>query len=300
MINIKLAANLKISRVVLGHWRLMDWKLTSQELLSHTLRVMELGVNTFDHADIYGDYSSEKEFGDAMSLQKSIRDRLKLVTKCGIKLMSGKYPERRLPHYDYSYEHITGSVENSLKNFRTDHIDILLLHRPAPFIDPEEVSRAFSHLHAAGKVLHFGVSNFNPRQYEMLNGNLDQKLVTNQVEISPSCLDHFDNGNIDFFVQEKIKPMAWSPLARGKLFNPGNEKESRIYAALKLVAAELNVTNIDTVIYCWLLQHPASIIPIAGTGRIDRLQHALDALNVKMSIEQWYLIYTASRGVNVP
>lgn len=300
MINIKLTADLEISRVVQGYWRLANWKLTGQELLTHTLRVMELGVNTFDHADIYGDYSCEKIFGDAMNLKKDIRDKIKLVTKCGIKLLSGKYPERRVKHYDYSFEHIIGSVEASLENLRTDHLDILLLHRPAPFFNPEEVSRAFSYLQTTGKALHFGVSNFNPRQFEMLNGYLDNKLVTNQVEISPSCLEHFDNGNIDFFLKEKIKPMAWSPLAQGKLINPMDEKDSRIFKALMHVAEELNVKSVDTVIFSWLTQHPASIIPIVGTGRIERLQNAVEALSVEMSMEQWYRIYTASIGNDVP
>ena len=297
---IKLAENLEISRIVQGHWRLANWKLSSQELLSHTLAAIELGVNTFDHADIYGDYICEKEFGEAMRLGQGIRDQVKLVTKCGIMLLSAKYPDRRLKHYDYSFDHITGSVETSLKNFRTDHIDLLLLHRPAPFLNPEAVSRAFSSLYHAGKVLHFGVSNFNPAQFEMLNRYLDNKLVTNQVEISPSCLEHFDNGNIDFFLRGKIKPMAWSPLAQGKIFNPGDEKNVRIFNALTQVAGELNVPEIDTVIYSWLLQHPAKIIPVVGTGRIDRLQKALNALEVTMSMEQWYRIYTASTGNDVP
>lgn len=300
MINIKLAEDLEISRIIQGHWRLVNWDLTGQALLSHTLRVMELGVNTFDHADIYGDYQCETIFGDALSLRRDIRHRIKLITKCGINLLSGRYPMRRLKHYDYSFEHIMASAEASLKNFRTDYIDILLLHRPAPFFDPEEVSRAFSALRKSGKVLHFGVSNFNPQQFEMLNSYLDEKLVTNQVEISPSCLEHFENGNIDFFLKERIKPMAWSPLAQGKLINPADEKDTRINHALREVSRELNVPDIDTVIYCWLLQHPASIIPIAGTGRIERLQTALEALKVKMSLEQWYRIYTASTGMNMP
>lgn len=299
MMNIKLTADLEISRIVQGHMRVVNWNMNSQELLSHTLRVMELGVNTFDHADIYGDYSVEKIFGSAMGLKKSIRRDIRLVTKCGIMLLSGKYPERKLKHYDYSFGHIIGSVENSLKNFGTDYLDLLLLHRPAPFLNPEEISRAFSSLYKAGKVLNFGVSNFNPQQFEMLDAYLDEKLVTNQVEISPSCLEHFENGNIDFFLKEKIKPMAWSPLARGKLTNPANEKEQRLFNAIRQVSDEMD-TAPDTVIFCWLTQHPASIVPIVGSGRIDRLQHALDALTIKMSTEQWYRIYTAATGIDVP
>jgi predicted oxidoreductase len=300
MIDINLSGDLKISRIVQGHWRLASWKLSPQELLSHTLRAVDLGVNTFDHADIYGDYSCEKVFGEVFSLSKGVRSRIRLITKCGINLLSAKYPERRLKHYDYSYGHITGSVENSLRNFKTDYIDLLLLHRPAPLFDPDEVSRAFNDLHKSGKVLHFGVSNFLPLQFEMLNSRLEKKLVTNQIEISPSCLDHFINGNIDFLLKERIKPLAWSPLAQGRLTSPDNEKGRKVYDALKEVASELEVESLETIAYGWLLHHPVSIIPIAGTSRIDRLQNALAALNLSLTTEQWYRIYTASTGMDVP
>jgi predicted oxidoreductase len=300
MNKIRLAEDLEISRIIHGHWRLADWKMSDRELLKLTEQAIESGVTTFDHADIYGDYSCEKLFGDALSLKKSLRTDIRLITKCGIKLVSDRNPARKLKYYDYSFDHIVASVDNSLKNFRTDYIDLLLLHRPAPFFDPAEVARAFSYLKRNGKVLHFGVSNFNPIQFEMLNAYTDEKLVTNQVEISPYCLEHFENGNMDYFLKEGIKPMAWSPLAGGRLLNPHDEKGQRVFRALSEVAEELNVKIIDTVIYSWLLKHPASIIPIAGTGRIERLRHAVEATNIDMSLEQWYKIYIASTGTDLP
>lgn len=300
MQKIKLSNHLEISKIVHGHWRLKDWSLSNQNLLKLTQQAIDLGITTFDHADIYGDHECEKLFGNALSLKKEIRKDVQIITKCGIKLLSAKYPERRVKHYDYSYNQIVGSVENSLKNLNTDYIDLLLLHRPAPFFNPEIVAQAFSDLKQAGKVLNFGVSNFNPLQFEMLNSYLKDKLVTNQVEISPYCLEHFENGNIDFFLKERIKPLAWSPLAGGNLLQPGDEKGKRINQALTEVANELNTNAIDKVIYSWLLNHPTHIIPVAGTGKIERLKNAVEAINIKMPVELWYKIYTASTGYEVP
>ena len=300
MQNIKLRDDFEISRLVHGHWRLLDWKLSDQELLKLTQQIVELGITTFDHADIYGNYECEKRFGNALAIKKALRNKIQIISKCGIKLTSNKFPERKFGTYDYSYEHIISSVNNSLANFKTDYIDLLLLHRPSPFFNPEEVAKAFSHLKQSGKVLHFGVSNFNPQQYEMLNAYVEDALVTNQVEISPLCLEHFDNGNIDFFLKKRIKPMAWSPLAGGKLINPKREKEQRIFSRLTEVADELDIDHIDKIIYCWLLKHPAHIIPIIGSGKISRIKNAVEALNIDINLEQWMKIYIASVGKKLP
>lgn len=300
MQKIKLAANLEISRIVHGHWRLREWKLSDQQLLELIRQVLETGITTFDHADIYGNYSCEKKFGDALALQPELRKDIRIVTKCGIKILSDKFPERKIQHYDYSARQIITSVENSLSNFRTDYIDLLLLHRPSPFLKPSEVAEAFRELKKQGKVLCFGVSNFNPQQYSMLNAYLDATLVTNQVEISPFCLEHFQNGNMDFFLEQKIKPMSWSPLAVGELFDPKSEKGQRVHKALALVAQEMNIESIDKVIYAWLLKHPATIIPIAGSGKIERIRLAAEAVDLDMSLEQWFKIYTASTGKPMP
>jgi len=300
MKKVKLTDHLEISPLVHGHWRLLDWKLSDQELLKVTQQIIELGITTFDHADIYGNYECEKRFGNALAIKKALRNEIQIITKCGIKLTSNKFPERKFGTYDYSYEHIISSVNNSLANFKTDYIDLLLLHRPSPFFNPEEVAKAFSHLKQSGKVLHFGVSNFNPQQYKMLNAYIEDTLVTNQVEISPFCLEHFDNGNIDFFLEKRIKPMAWSPLAGGKLINPEGEKEQRIFKCLTEVAEALDANQIDKIIYAWLLKHPTRIIPIIGSGKISRIKNAVEALNINMSIEQWTKIYIASIGKKLP
>ena len=297
---VKLSDSLSVSRIVHGHWRLGDWSLNDQQIYSLVEKLIEIGVTTFDHADIYGDYTCEEKFGRVLNLNNSLRDDIQLVTKCGIKLMSANRPPQKVKYYEYSYRHIVESVENSLRNLNTSHIDLLLLHRPSPFFDYDEVAKAFSDLKKESKVLNFGVSNFSQQQFELLNAYVDGSLVTNQIEVSPYCLEHFDNGNMDYLTANKIPPMAWSPIAGGGLIKPQNENQQRIIKVLSEVAQELDVEDNDKVIYSWLLKHPSKIIPIVGSGRFSRIKSAVDALELKMSLEQWFRIYIASAGKELP
>ena len=297
---ISLNKDLEISRLVLGMWRLLDWNKTDQELLSFIKESMELGVTTFDHADIYGNHECEGAFGKALKLEPSLRDQMEIVTKCGIKLQTDKFPDRKVKYYDYSSSYIIQQAEESLKNLETDHIDVLLLHRPSPFFNPEEVAAAFDQLLSSGKVRHFGVSNFLPEQLQSLQNYLDIPLVTNQIEISPYCLEHFENQNIDYLIGKKIAPMAWSPLAGGELFNPKTDKGKRVHAVLQNITNDLDNISLDQVILQWLLMHPSRIIPVLGTGKIDRVQSAVKAMQVKLTLEQWFEIYIAAAGQELP
>ncbi|MFT7429153.1 MAG: putative oxidoreductase [Nonlabens sp.] len=299
-IKTKLAANLEVSRIVLGMWRLLDWNKTDQELFSFIQESIETGVSTFDHADIYGNHECEAAFGKVMKNESALRDQIQLVTKCGIKLNTNKFPERKVKYYDYSASYIVSQVEQSLKNLQTDYIDVLLLHRPSPFFNPEEVAKAFDQLKSRGKVLHFGVSNFLPLQLESLQAYVEEPLVTNQIEISAYSLEHFENQNLDYLISKKILPMAWSPLAGGELLTPKTEKGTRLLQAVKIVAKELGVYQTEQILYQWLLMHPSSIIPILGTGKIERIKTAVDSLNIQMSLEQWFQIYIASTGKELP
>lgn len=197
MERVKLAEDLSFSRIIHGLWRLAVWRLTNRELLALIEQCLEMGINTFDHADIYGDYSCEQLFGEALSLKPDLRQRMRIVTKCGIKPVSNKRPKHRIKHYDTSKEHIINSVEHSLQNFGTDYLDVLLIHRPDPLMDPTEVAEAFHQLRTQGKVLYFGVSNFTPGQLDLLSSYLDFPLVTNQIEVSPMNLENFFNGTVD-------------------------------------------------------------------------------------------------------
>lgn len=299
MEKITLGKNLSLSRIIHGHWRLSDWKYSSYELLNFTKQITDLGITSFDTADIYGDYSCEHLFGDALQLDKGIRKNIEIITKCGISLVSDKFPQRKEKIYDYSYDYIVNAVNRSLSNLRTDYIDLLLLHRPSPMINPEDVAKAFDYLERSGKVLNFGVSNFTPLQFEMLQSFTSQKLVTNQVEISPLHFEHFENGNIDFFLKERIKPMAWSPLARGRIFNPQTDQEKRVNKTIEEVADELGTTT-DKVIIAWLLHHPVKIIPIVGSGKIERIRSVVKSLEIILSDEQWFRIFVSCNGEELP
>ena len=300
MEQISLSKDFSVSPIIHGQMRINDWHLSSEDLLSQMKMLKEWSIDTFDNADIYGNYTCEKLVGDALALDPSFRNEIKIITKCGICIQSDKYPERQIQFYDYSYDYIVGQVEKSLQNLRTDHIDLLLLHRPSYLLDPNEVARAFDYLHQSGKVLHFGVSNFYPQDFSMLESYCNVPLITNQIEVSPYCLEHFENGNLSFLLEKRIRPMAYSPLAWGKLVHPDCEKSHRLVAELDRVVRELGVDGIDKVIFAWIAMHPAGIVPINGSGNFDRIRRSIEALSIKMSAEQWQRILVASRGVRLP
>lgn len=296
---VQINQDLSFSRIIQGLWRLNEWPLSDEGLLSLIEKCLELGITTFDHADIYGGYQNEALFGKALALKPSIREKIELVTKCGIKLVSKARPEHKIKHYDTSKEHIMMSVENSLRNLEADYLDVLLIHRPDPFIDPGEVAEAFTRLNEAGKVKHFGVSNFTPSQFEMLNSYLPFPLVTNQIEISVSQLQPFQDGTIDQCLQKRVAPMAWSPLAGGAIFSGEDEKSVRIKKALQEVGEELGIAEIDKIMLAWLLLHPAKIMPIIGSGKMERIKAAAESLQIALTRQQWFKIWIASTGKDV-
>ncbi|MBE6052488.1 MAG: aldo/keto reductase family oxidoreductase [Clostridium sartagoforme] len=300
MNRVKLRDDLEFSRIVHGYWRLMDWNISDDELINLIEEAYDLGITTVDHADIYGNFCCEEKFGNALKIKKGLREKLQIVTKCGIKFPSVNRPENKSHCYDTSKEHIIKSAERSLKNFNTDYLDLLLIHRIDALLNPEEVAEAFTKLKSQGKVRHFGVSNFLPAQFNMLNSYLDNSLVTNQIEVSPLCLDAFENGTLDLMLEKRVKPMAWSPLAGGKLFKAQDERSLRVQKVLNKIREEVAAKDIDEVAYAWLLMHPANIMPIVGSGKIDRIKAAIRATELKLTRDQWFEIYVASRGVDIP
>lgn len=266
----------EFSRIISGVWR---WHTVSQgtvEQLIHTS--LDEGITTFDHADIYGDHSNEEIFGNVLRKEPSLRDKMQLVSKCGIKFKSDKRPATRVKHYDTSKEHIVWSAENSLKMLGTDHLDLLLIHRPDPLLNPTEVAEAFSLLKEQGKVLHFGVSNFTPNQFRMLQHYLPFPIVSNQIEISLSRVDAFFNGELDVLLEYEATAMAWSPLGGGKLVFDDKEwftkatKYNASYSQLSLA---------------WLLTHPA-IFPVVGTTKPERIIEAVKSLDIKLDRQDWF------------
>ncbi|TOJ78271.1 oxidoreductase [Vibrio parahaemolyticus] len=290
----------EFSELVQGYWRAADWGMTAQERLSFLKQHIELGITTVDHADIYGNYECEALFGEALALDKSVRDQIQIVTKCDINLCGDKTPERKINHYDTSSAHIYQSVNNSLERLNVDEIDVLLIHRPDVLMDADEVAEAFTELHKVGKVKHFGVSNFTPRQFELLQSRLGKPLVTNQVEINPLNFEVAHDGTLDQMQMLRARPMAWSCLGGGSIFSGESEQSIRVRNELEAIREEVGATSIDQVIYAWVRRLPSKPIPIIGSGKIERVQTAVNALNIELTREQWYRVWVASKGHGVP
>lgn len=299
MQRIQLSDNLSFSRIIHGLWRLSDWNLSDTEVLKLIEDCLEAGITTFDHADIYGNYTCEKKFGDALALKPELREKMEIVTKCGIKLVSDNRPEHRIKSYDTSKEHILASVNQSLENLQTDYIDVLLIHRPDPFMDPIEVADAFKQLQKEGKVRHFGVSNFKRSQFKMLQSHLEFPLITNQIELSAYQLENFKDGTVDLCQEVRLAPMAWSPLAGGSIFASDDERAVRLRSTLEKIAGELGAGGIDEVLYAWLLSHPANIMPIVGSGKMNRIHSAIRSMELSMTREQWFEILQVSMGQEI-
>ncbi|UGA57541.1 aldo/keto reductase [Vibrio sp. VB16] len=289
-----------LSELVQGYWRMTEWGMTPQERLSFLKQHVELGVTTVDHADIYGNYQCEKLFGEALALDKSMRDQIEVVTKCDIHLCGDHTPERKINHYDTSKQHILASVNNSLSHLKVENIDVLLIHRPDALMNADEVAETMLELKKAGKVSHFGVSNHSPLQFELLQSRLNIPLVTNQVEINPLNFEAVDDGTLDQMQIKRTRPMAWSCLAGGRLFFGNSEKEIRVRNELEVIRQEVGAESIDQVIYAWVRRLPSQPLPIIGSGKIERVHAAIDALRIELTREQWYRVWVASKGHGVP
>jgi predicted oxidoreductase len=285
-----------LSRIVAGMWRMGEWKMSPQERLALIEGCIELGVTSFDHADIYGNYGVEALFGEALALRPALRERIQLVGKCGIKLVSPARPAHTVKQYDTSAAHITASVDNSLKALRTDFLDLLLIHRPDPLMDFDEIAETFEHLRAAGKVKHFGVSNFTRHQFESLHRRI--ALATNQVEFSPLHTAPLYDETFDGLQDQRVAPMIWSPLAGGRLFRDDPATEP-LRATIARIAGE-TAQPFGSVVFAWIMQLPCRPIPLTGSGRIEAIAEAVSATQFALTRTQWFEILAAAQGHEVP
>lgn len=284
------------SRLIMGYWRLMEWQLSPAALLDLMKYHLDLGVTTIDHADIYGGYQCEEAFGNALRLEPSLRDRMEIVSKCGIALTAK--PEHALNHYNTGKAHIIASAEDSLRKLATDHLDLLLIHRPDPLMDADEVADAFISLKQAGKVKHLGVSNFSARQFELLQSRLPFPLVTNQLEISPLNQSTTLDGTLDLCQQLRIKPMAWSCLGGGRLFD--GQEYAPLRAELELIRHEVGAQNMEQLVYAWVMMLPSQPLPLIGSGKRERIAAAVAAESIALTRQQWFRIRKAALGYDVP
>ncbi|MGU7773387.1 aldo/keto reductase [Burkholderia sp. MR1-5-21] len=293
---------LVLSRIVFGMWRIADWRLSRGERRALIEAALELGVTSFDHADIYGDYTAERLFGEVLADAPHLRERMQLVTKCGIRLVSAQRPEHRIKHYDTRAAHIVASVEQSLRALHADRLDLLLLHRPDPLMDADEVAETFAALRRDGKVRAFGISNFTPAQAALLQDRMaahGMALATNQVECSLLHLAPLDDGTFDQAQRWRCPPMLWSPLAGGRVLTDASPAATRVRARAERIGGALGVPA-TTVLFAWLLALPCRPLPIVGSSRIAALREAVAATRVTLEREHWFELLHAARGADVP
>lgn len=287
-----------ISPLVAGVMLWGVWGKNYHHQTMHTLikHGIDLGITTFDHADIYGDYTTEAQFGKALSIEPGLRPKIQLISKCGIKMLTANRPAHRIKSYDTSRQHIISSVEQSLQNLHTDYLDLLLIHRPDPLLDPTEVAEAVSQLKGAGKIRAFGVSNFTPTQVEVLRQATP--IATNQVEISVLHRAPFTDGTLDQCMRYGMRPMAWSPLGGYFARNSGSDVK-RLRQTVAALNEKYGLPGEDVILLAWLLRHPAGIVPVLGTGRTERLTAAAQALDIELNREDWFAILEAAAGQEV-
>ena len=293
MDRVTLNESVNFSRIVYGMWRLGDDTDTSADHVRNKIAAcLDQGITTMDQADIYGGYEAEEVLGNALT--PDIRNKIELVTKCDIVAPVGRYASAPVKYYDTSRAHIEASVEHSLRLMKTDHIDLLLIHRPDPMMDHNETGAALDDLVASGKVRAVGVSNFRPWDWTLLQSAMKNQLVTNQIEISLAELAPFTNGDLAFHQQHGQPVMAWSPLGGGSLMDP----DSAVGKVADALGAAAGVDR-AAVAVAFLLAHPASILPVMGTNNINRIKTISDALKVSLSREDWFQLYTAALGHEV-
>lgn len=285
----------KLSPIVAGtmNWGVWDKNLSVSEM-EHLIHIcFENQITSFDHADIYGGYTTESDFGKAFTQSKIERKKLQLISKCGIQLERAR--NNAIKHYDYSKDYIIWSVENSLKNLQTDYLDVLLLHRPSPLMVADEIAEAVSKLKKVGKIIDFGVSNFTASQTELIRQKTE--INYNQIQFSATHHEAMLDGSLDYMQLHNIRPMSWNPL--GTVFREDIEQTRRLKKLLAQLVDKYHLGS-DTILLAWILKHPANVIPVAGTVNIARIQALMKAVEMDLDQLDWFAIWTESMGNKVP
>ena len=256
---------------------------------------LAIGLNVFDHADIYGHYTNEADFGNALKGNSHLRSQIKIITKCGINMLTPNRPHHAIKSYDTSAAHIIQSVEQSLQNFHTDYIDTLLIHRPDILMNVEEIAATITALKTSGKIKSFGVSNFTTGQVALLKKYIP--IEHHQVEISVTNLNAFDNGVLDQCQLENIEAQSWSPMGNG-IFTDASDQHTRILLEAEGLSKKYDC-SVNQVLLAFLYAHPSQIVPVIGTTKFERIQDALNAMDIQLTREDFYKLWTASTGKEV-
>lgn len=283
------------SKIIAGTmtWGIWGKNFDTNQMTAMMHSCLENQITSFDHADIYGGYTTEASFGKAFSESKIDREKIQLISKCGIEHTEGR--DNKVKHYNYSKEYIIWSVENSLQKLQTDYLDLLLLHRPSPLMQPDEIAEAIEKLKQEGKIKSFGVSNFSPLQTALIAQKT--KVAYNQIQFSATHLEPMFDGSLDYMQINNIIPMAWNPL--GTVFKEKNEQTQRLNVLLDNLELKYN-TSKDVLLLAWIMQHPSGVLPVVGTTNMERLKNTTKALHLTLALEDWFAIWTESIGNKVP
>jgi predicted oxidoreductase len=290
----------EFSRMVYGTWRLLDTKPTAQEINRRLHACLDLGITTIDTAEIYGLYEVEQRLGAALALSPGLRDKLEIVTKAGIYVPCSYHPERRTAHYNATSPRLLKSLEKSLRLLGTDHVDLFLVHRPDWLTRAEDTAAGLNELLRAGKIRAAGASNYSASQFDLLNAQMEQPLMTNQIEFHLLRPEPIDDGTLHQCEKLGVLPMAWSPLAGGRIFNPDNPAATRLAAAAKSMSSHYNAATLEQLAYAWILAHPSHPLPVIGTNKLERLQSAAQADGIMLEREDWYALWEAAQGRKIP
>lgn len=290
------------SRLAYGTWRLLEGAAppAPRDLLARLQRCADLGITTIDTAEIYGKYRVEEALGAALALDPALRQRLELVTKAGIYVPNAFHPDRKVAFYDASGARLVKSCEKSLRFLGVDHVDLFLVHRPDWRTHPDDTAEGLNRLLKDGKIRSAGVSNYTAHQFEALNARMDQPLVTNQVEFSLAEMAPITDGVFDQCLRLGISPMAWSPLGGGRLTRADDAVGARVQQAAAEMAERHGGATVDQLAYAWILAHPSRPMPIIGSNRLERIESAARAVELTLSREEWYGLWTAAQGRRIP
>ena len=286
--------------MVYGTWRLLDTKPTPQEINRRLHACLELGVTTIDTAEIYGLYEVEQRLGAALALSPGLRDKFELVTKAGIYVPCSYHPERRTAHYNATGARLLKSLEKSLRLLGTDHVELFLVHRPDWLARADDTAAGLNELLRSGKIRAAGVSNYSAAQFDLLNAQMEQPLVTNQIEFHLLHPEPINDGTFHQCEKLGVLPMAWSPLAGGRIFDPSNAAAPRLAAAAKSMSSRYNAATLEQLAYAWILAHPSHPLPVIGTNKLERLQSAAQADGIALEREDWYALWEAAQGRRIP
>jgi predicted oxidoreductase len=290
----------EFSRMVYGTWRMLDAGSTAQTVNARLLRCLDLGITTIDTAEIYGGYAVEELLGQALALSPGLRDKLEIITKSGIYIPHMTAPAVRVGHYDASAARLIRNVERSLRLLGTDHLDLFLVHRPDWYTSIDDTAEGLNQLRASGKIRSAGVSNYSPTQFAALSSRMDKPLVTNQVEFSLLHMDPIFDGTFDQCQTSRVSPMAWSPLAGGRLFDGAVEAAVRLAREAAILSPKYGGATLEQLAYAWVLAHPARAFPIVGTNKIERIESAAKAAEIVLDREDWFALWVAAKGHGIP